>query len=73
MGEIDFGGGENKNLVGGGVYWEGDFSRWGGTSKYSVGGEGTPTPIPPVGKTLLIGSDALEDPATLIYLKLENS
>ena len=40
--------GGNKNMVGG-VYWGGNFSRWG--DEQILGGGGN-LPIPPVGKTL---------------------
>ena len=40
----------DKNLVGVSLLRNGDFSRWGGMSKFLAGGGDSP--IPPVGKTL---------------------
>ena len=49
-----WGGGEDKNLVGGGSLLRGVFFEVGGMSKFSAGPGETPFPPPPPGKTLLL-------------------
>ena len=49
--KICWGGGE-KNLVGGGAYGGGGFSRWGGKMSEFLAGWGIP-PIPLLGKSLM--------------------